>query len=216
MLLPNKPIEQVHVRRSLLPSSHEGEPARSARRRQRDFVRRMRGIAALRHAGRVVEPVFTDDLGATVPEEQESALRAVVEPAIRELADGGAAHARRTVAEIEASQQSDAEQVNALLAAVYHAHAQGRPSTDVLDEFLDTFERWLTRDGIPKVDLLFTQVELDRAPEPLGLLLLAMTRLTREHFQCRDAFVERLHRWLVGRSGRTQQDVEKILRGLQA
>jgi hypothetical protein len=215
MLFPNEPVEQVQVPRSLLPSSPEGEPARSARRRQRDFVRRMRGIAALRHAGRVVEPVFTDDRGAPVPEEQAAPLRAIVEPAVRELADGGAAHARRTLAEIEASRKSDAEQVEDLLATVYRAHAQGHPSREVLDTLLDTFERWLTRDGVRKVDRLFEQVDLDRAPEALGLLLLATTRLTRENFARREAFVERLGRWLVGRSGRSQQDVDNILRGLR-
>jgi len=150
-----------------------------------------------------------------LPEKQELALRDEVEGAIRELVDGRAAHAQRTIAELEASRKSDAEQVDDLLRVAYEAHARGVRSRAVLDALLDTFERWLTPDGVARVDLLFDHVDLDRAPESLGILLLATTRLTRAHFAHREPFVERLRKWLIGRSRRTEQDVDNMLRGLR-
>lgn len=215
MLLTNQPVVQVSVPLSLLSSPERDEPARSARRRNRDLVHRMSAIAALRHSGCAVEPIFTDDHGVPVPEERMEAPRNAVEPGIRELSQGRIAHARRTIAELTVSQKSDAEQVDALLDAVYQAHARGERSTDVLEPFLDSIEPWLTREGVARVDLLLDRLDLDRAPESLGILLLATTRLTRAHFVRRDAFVERLRRWLVGRAGRTEQDVDRMLRGLR-
>ena len=98
------------------------------------------------------------------------------------------------------------------LLALYGAHARGEPGA--IDAFLDDFERWLTPDGIAMVDALFERIDLGLAPEPIGILLLAMTRLTRTQFGQREAFAKRLGRWLLGRSGRTQQDVDSMLRGL--
>jgi hypothetical protein len=175
----------------------------------------MRAIAALRRVGCITEPSFVDDDGTKVPDERASALRAEVEPAICELATGRAAHARRTIEALDASRKSEAEQVDDYLDAIYGAHARGDRSRDVLDGLLDTLERWLTQDGIAKVDRLFDRIELDRAPESAGILLLATTRLTRAHFHRRDAFIERFQRWLVGRAGRTEEDVATILRGLR-
>jgi hypothetical protein len=163
----------------------------------------------------VVEPTFTDDQGARLPEKEELALRAEVESAIRELADGSEAHAQRTIADLEASRRSDPEQVDDLLNVTCEAHARGARSRDVLDAFLDTFERWLTPEGVARVEMLFDRVDLDRAPDSLGVLLLATTRLTRDHFARREAFVERLRRWLIGRAGRTERDVDVLLRGLR-
>lgn len=111
--------------------------------------------------------------------------------------------------------ESDAEQVDDLLKLTYEALARGVRSRDVADAFLDTFDRWLTRDGVARVDLLFDRVDLDRAPESLGILLLATTRLTREHFARREAFFQRLSGWFIGRSGRTERDVDIMLRGLR-
>lgn len=215
MLLTNEAVEQVAIPRSLLvPASGDDSP-RMERRRRRDFVRRMSAIAALRHAGCIVEPVITDDLGIAISATATSEMLAQVEPAIRELAKGRTAHARRTIEELDVSHKSDSEQVDDLLDVAYQSHARGRRSSDALDVFLDTFERWLTRDGVGKVDMLFDRLDLDRVPESLGILLLATTRLTRAHFTRRDAFLERLGRWLVGRSGRTKQHVDNMLRGLR-
>lgn len=111
--------------------------------------------------------------------------------------------------------ETDAEQVGDLLKRTYEAHEQGGGFKEVLDALLDTFDRWLNVDGIARVDLLFDRVDLDRAPESLGILLLASTRLTRAYFARREAFVQRLTSWLIGRSGRTEQDVERMLRGLR-
>ncbi len=143
-------------------------------------------------------------------------LLELLEPMVRELARGRAAHARQTIAELEASHKSDAEQVDDLLEALYLGRAKAGRSREVLEAFLDTFERWLNRDGVAKVDMLFERVVLDRAPDSLGILLLATTRLTREHFGRRDTFIERLRGWLVGRAGRTERDVDNMLRGLLA
>ena len=205
MLPANEPIRKVDVPADIL----------SAGRRDRGLVRPARKIATLRRAGVVAEPRVTDEQGAPVSGERAQALLAAVEEAVRELARGHAAHARRTLAEIEASRKSDAEQVDDLLDAVYGAHARGDRGKDVLDAFLDTFERWQNRDGVPRVDLLFERVDLDRAPDSLGVLLLATTRLTRGHFARRVAFVERLRAWLIGRAGRTERSVDAMLRGLR-
>ncbi len=105
--------------------------------------------------------------------------------------------------------------VDAVLDDVYRAHAQGQPAEDILDTFLGTLECWLTLTGIAEVNLLFDRVDLARAPGSLGLLLLATTRLTREHFARRDAFVNRLRAWLIGRDGRTERAVDDVLRGLR-
>lgn len=111
--------------------------------------------------------------------------------------------------------KSDTEQVDELLKVAYDATARGVPSRDVLDAVLDTFEDWLKPDRVARVDLLFDRVDLDRAPESLGILLLATTRLTRASFARREAFIQRLRSWFVGRSGRTEQDVDSMLRGLR-
>jgi hypothetical protein len=199
----NEQVEQVRFPRVLM------------RARRRDFVRGLCAIDALREVGCIADPSFTDDEGRPVSEEQARALREEIEPAVRELARGRAAHARRTVAEIEAGQKSDAGLISAILDALYAAHARGERSRDALGPFLDAFERWLTPDGTAKVEALFDRVELDRAPESLGILLLASTRLTRAHFARRAAFVERLRGWLVGRAGRTERSVDDMLRGLR-
>lgn len=113
------------------------------------------------------------------------------------------------------SSSSISEQVDGLLERLYAAQSRGEPSSEALDAFLDTFETWLASEGLAKVDGLFSRVDLDRAPEALGILLLATTRLTRSHFVERDAFLERLASWLVGRNGRTPEDVNKMLEGLR-
>jgi hypothetical protein len=198
MLPANEPVRKVDVPAKIL----------SAGRRDRGLVRPARGLATLRRAGVLAEPRVTDEQGAPVFVEQ--ALLETIEEAVRELAPGRAAHARRTLAEVEAARKSHAEQVDDLLEMVYQAQARGDQGRDVLDAFLDRFERWQNRDGVPKVDLLFDRVVLDRAPESLGILLLATTRLTREHFARRAAFVERLRVWLIGRAGRTEQRVDAM------
>jgi hypothetical protein len=213
MLAANESVAYVNVVAPPLRSSGRDETGRT--RQQRDYASRLRAIAALRGAGFVVEAKLIDEQGALLSEERAAALREEVEPAIRELANGRAAHARRTVAALEAARKSDAEQVDDLLHVVYQAHARGEPSGDVLDALLDTFEPWLAPDGIVRVDTLFDHLDLDRAPEAAGILLLATTRLTRAHFARREAFIARLDRWLVGRSGRTQRDVDNLLRGLR-
>jgi hypothetical protein len=205
MLPANEPVRKVDVPANIL----------SAVRRDRGLVQPARKIATLRRAGVVVEPRVTDEQGAPVSGERAQALLAVVEQAVRELARGHAAHARRTIAEIQASCKSDAEEVDDLLETVYRAHARGDRGRDVLNAFLDTFERWQNRDGVPKVDLLFERVDLHQAPDSLGVLLLATTRLTRGHFACRAGFVERLRAWLIGRAGRTERGVDALLRGLR-
>lgn len=213
-MLFDEPIRQINVPRSLVVSGPAVKAAGAARQR-REFARRIGAFAALRRAGEVIGPTFTDDEGQRLPEEEDRALRDEVEAAIRELAGGRAAHAARTIAELEASRKSDVEQVDDLLKGAYQALAQGVRSRDVLDRFLDTFERWLTRDGVARVNLLFDRVDLGRAPESLGILLLATTRLTRENFVRRKAFVQLLSSWLIGRSGRTEEDVDSMLRGLR-
>ncbi len=215
MLFDDEPVTQINIPRSLVVSSPRPQPTYASRRRDREFVGRVRAIAAMRHAGCMVEPIVTDEQGTRLPQEQELALREDVEKAVRELFSGRAAHAKRTIDGLEAANKSDVEQVDDLLKGAYQKYAQGVRSRDLLDTLLDTFERWLTVEGVARVDLLFCRVDLDRAPESLGILLLATTRLTRAHFTRRDSFFERLSRWLVGRSGRTAQDVEAMLRGLR-
>jgi len=127
-------------------------------------VRRTSAIAALRHAGCVIETIFTDDQGAPLPEKQDLALRDEVENAIRELADGRAAHARRTIAALSASRKSDAEQVEDLLKVAYEAQARGVRSRDVLETLLDTYERWLIPDGIARVDFPSAVIALSLDP----------------------------------------------------
>lgn len=215
MLFDDEPATQIKVPRSLVVSSPRPQSTYLLRRRDRELVGRVRAIAAMRRAGCIVEAIVTDEQGARLPQEQELALRDDVEKAVRELSYGRAAHARKAIEVLEASSKSDAEQVDDLLNRAYQAYAQGVRSRDLLDAFLDTFEGWLTTEGVVRVNLLFDRVDLDRAPESLGILLLATTRLTRAHFTRRDSFVERLSHWLIGRSGRTEEDVEAMLRGLR-
>ena len=215
MLFDDEPVTQVNIPRSLVVSSPRPQSTYASRRRDREFVGRVRAIAAMRHAGCMVEPIVTDEQGARLSQEQELPLRGDVEKAVRELFSGREAHAKRTIEGLEAASKSEPEQVDDLLKRAYQRYAQGMPSTDLLDAFLDTYERWLTMEGIARVNLLFDSVDLDRAPESLGILLLATTRLTRAHFARRDSFVERLSHWLIGRAGRTAQDVDAMLRGLR-
>jgi hypothetical protein len=205
MLLAEEPVRQIAIPRKLVTDGV----------RDRRLTRRLQAIATLRRAGQIVEPTFTDDQGALVTDEQAEPLRARVEPQVRELARGRAAHARQTIAVVEASRKSGPEQVDDLLDAVYRSHAQGERSKRVLDAFLDTFERWQNPAGVPRIELLFARVDLARAPEATGLLLLATTRLTRTQFVNREAFIERLRGFLVGRGGRTEQQVDGLLRGLR-
>jgi hypothetical protein len=185
-----------------------------ARRRDVRLIRSVREIAALHLAGEHVEPVFLAPGGEPVPDEEARALGAELAPAVAALSRGTGAHARALIAEIRASRKTEGEQVDDVLAAVYRGHAAGSDSEDVIDPFLDTFEGWLSPDGVAKVDLLFDRVDLDRAPASLGIVLLATTRLTRTRFAHREAFVERLRAWLVGREGRTAKQVDTMLRGL--
>jgi len=205
MLTTNETVKHIDIPRSLV----------AAGQRDRRLVLRIRAIAALRRVGWVVEPTFTDDEGVPIPEEQARALAAAVEPAVRELSRGRAAHARRTIAELESAQKSDEQQVDDLLDTVYQAQARGERSREVLDAFLDTLERWQNREGAPRIDRLFERVELERAPESLGILLLATTRLTRGHFARREAFIDRLRSFLIGRAGRSERRIDDILRGLR-
>jgi hypothetical protein len=215
MLVASDTSPRIPVPASLLREPPPGKSPPSWSRRKRDFVHRMRAIGALRRAGFAVDPRLQDDEGRDLPERDAATVSALAEDVIRELADGRSAHAKRTIANLEASRKADPEQVDELLNTVYRAHTCGERSRDVLDSFLDTFERWLTPAGIAKVDLLFDRVTLDRAPESLGILLLSTTRLTRGSFARRDAFVERYRAWLVGRSGRTSEDVDALLAGLR-
>jgi hypothetical protein len=108
-----------------------------------------------------------------------------------------------------------AQPVLDLLAALYASREHREPDADALSVFFDTFEGWLTAKGVAKVDLVFDRVDLDRVPPTLGILLLAMTRLTRDSFKRRAPFIERLRTWLIGRDGRTAQDVDNMLQGLR-
>jgi len=200
----------------MIPPTDSPYPIRfpsNANRRQ--FAARVHAASALMTVYSLVIPVFVDEHGAMLPEAVAHAQRQEIQRAIVELSQGRLHHARQTIALIEMSSQSIPEQVDTLLHTLYGAQMQGEPSADVLDGFLDTFETWLAPEGVPKVDLLFSRVDLNRAPEALGILLLATTRLTRSHFSERNAFVERLANWLVGRNGRTPEHVEKMLEGLR-
>lgn len=186
----------------------EPQPGRPARRLSRE----VRKISTLRRLGFRAEPKF--ETKAT-PEEEE-ARRAMVERAVRAFRQGHSAHARQTAAEAAASLSTDTEQVDALLASAYRWHREGKPGKEILRAFLDTFELWLTEAGKAKVDLVFDGVDLERLPPSLGLLLLASTRLTRDHFTRREAYCERLRRALIGKDGRNERQVEAMLRGLRA
>jgi hypothetical protein len=187
--------------------------ASNANRRQ--FAERARATAALMMVHSLVILVPVDEHGAPLPEAIASVQQEQINQAIAELSHGRLHHARQTIARLESSSYSISEQVDRLLDTLYAAKTQGGPSTAVLDAFLDTFETWLAPEGIAKVDELFLRVDLNRAPDALGILLLATTRLTRNHFVERDAFLERLAKWLVGRNGRTPEDVNKMLLGLR-
>lgn len=206
MLFVDEPLQPVKVPVSSLGTA----------RRRRDLVSRLSGIAALRRAGCMAEPAFVDDRGEPVPEERARVLHDEVAPAIRALAGGRAAHARRTVSELRAARLDDTGQVEELLASVYQAHQRAEPTAQTAGAFLDAFDRWLTPAGVAKVDRLFDRVDLDRVPGSVGVLLLAATRLTRAHFTRREAFLERFAAWLLGRDGRTREDVDAMLQGLRA
>lgn len=216
MLFPESPPRQIKIPASLLQQPAAEEPRLSMSRRKRDFARRMNSIVALRHGGSVVAPVFTDAHGIVILDERATAaLLSETESAVRELARGRTAHVRQTVVKLEASRKSDAQQVEDLLAELYANHGHERRGANAMDDFLDTFEGWLNRGGVARVDMLFDRIDLDRAPPPLSILLLAMTRLTRACFTRRDPFLARLSGWLIGRDGRTAQDVDNMLRGLR-
>ena len=217
MLFPDDPPRQIKIPASLLlqPTAEESRLSRS--RRKRDLARCMSGIVALRHGGCIVAPVFTDARGIVIQDESATrALRSEATSAVRELAGGRAAHARKTVAALlDASKKSDADRVFDLLEALYTSRGHRTSDTEALSVFFDTFEGWLTAKGVAKVDLVFDTVDLDRVPPTLGILLLAMTRLARDSFERRAPFIERLRTWLIGRDGRTARDVDDMLRGLQ-
>lgn len=94
---------------------------------------------------------------------------------------------------------------------------EGRKSWDrtALDKFADDFGSWLTPGRIPLVDMLFDGVDLDYGHEAIGILMLAMTRLTAEHFSRREAFIKRFTTWLTGRGGRSDRDVARLFEGLK-
>jgi hypothetical protein len=202
MLLADKPFQLVKI-----PSN----PSRRA------LVSLTRGAAALRDAGFPVElvigPIVVDDKD---PPAWAVALRKQCEDAIHEFRRRRRKeHARRTLEALSTPGKTDEEEIDTLLESVYRAHEAGEPSEDLLDTFLDTFESFLTPQGVEKADLVFDRVELDRAPDATGILLLATTRLTRAHFKRREPFLARLERWFTGRDGRRPEDVERMLRGLR-
>src|SRR6185312_9742558 len=103
MLFPTQQaVRQVDVPAALV----------SQRRRSRRFVYCVRRIATLRQTGIVAAPRVTDERGAPVSSESEKALVAQIEEAVSELWRGRAAHAQRTLTEIQASGKSDVEQVD--------------------------------------------------------------------------------------------------------
>lgn len=182
---------------------------------RRQFAGLVRGAAALMAVNSLVIAVPVDEYGKPLPEPIASVQNVQIQEAIAELSQGRLQHARRTIALLKSSSESISEQVDGLLSALYAAQTRGELSTVALDAFLDTFETWLNPVGVGKVDLLFLRVDLNRAPESLGILLLASTRLTRSHFLERNAFIERLAKWLVGRNARTPEHVNKMLEGLR-
>ncbi len=183
---------------------------------RRQFVERAGATAALMTVHSLVIPLPVDEHGAPLSGAAADAQQAEIQHAITELAPGRRAHARQTIARLVASSQSDSEHVEQVLEALYAAHSRGESSTETMDGFLDTFETWLNPRGITKVDQVFSAFDLNRAPEALGIVLLATTRLTKTHFKQRDGFLERLTKWLVGRDGRTPEQVAKMLEGLRA
>ncbi len=103
--------------------------------------------------------------------------------------------------------------VAALLEDAYASRAAGNQNADTNDRFLDVFTTWLTPDKVELVDMVFDQIDLDRVPESLGLLLLTVTRLTREHFARRDHFIKRVETMLRN-NGRNERQVDSVMRGL--
>jgi len=183
---------------------------------RRQFAGRARAVAALMVVNALVIPIPVDERGAPLPDVLAIPMQKQIQEAAVELARGPRLHARKTIEELESSIPTMSEHVDKLLETLYAAHARAEPSAETLDPFLDTFETWLIPSGVAKVDMLFSRVDLDRVPQSLGVLLLATTRLTRNHFAVREAFCERLAKWLVGRDGRTAEQVEKMLEGLRA
>ncbi len=200
MLLPIEPARQIWF------PVDAPRPARSTH---------IREAAALRQVGCRVEFTFVDASGAPISEKSASRHRNEIEPLIREFSRGRKNHAQHTIAKLKAAQQTPSEQVETLLQSVYRAHGKGEHSKAVLGLFFDTVQTWLKLEGIAKMERLFEQIDLDRVPESLGIVLLATTRLTAEHFQQREAFFTRLTAWFCGRGGRTSNDVDVMLRGLR-
>lgn len=186
--------------------------SRARRRRARD----LRGVAALRALGVQVAPEVVDAAGAPVTDAQASAVVAEVEADLRALSSGPAAHAQETVSSVAAEARRDDDEVSRTLDEVYRRHDDGRPAEEVLRAFHERVKPWLSSLGVRRVDHLFDVIDLARAPESLGVLLLAITRLTRQHFARRNDFVVRFASFLTGRGGRTAAQVEAVLRGLRA
>ncbi len=134
---------------------------------------------------------------------------------MRALREGVSRHARATIEQARQEAERDAQEASRLLDEAYRSHERGAEDEDVLEAFLDGLESWLTPRGARRVDVVFDRIELDRAPESLGLLLLATTRRTRHHFSHRAPFIERLAVFLIGRAGRTLTQVEAMLQGLR-
>lgn len=154
--------------------------------------------------------------GPPVSTLEDDRAAAEIEAGAQQLAVGAITHARLTVQRAIEEARDDAAAVDRLLNVVYRLHADGRTADDVLDSFHDAVAPWLSPAGVRRVDLLFDSVDVARAPEALGVLLLTITRLTRHHFPRRDGFLERFAASLTGRGNRTAAQVEALLRGLRA
>lgn len=212
MRLPQD-VQSVRIPRNTLPRS---SGARGSSRARRDLSRHLRSIVALRALGVQAVPEIVDASGATVADAQLLADLAEVEAALHALSSGPAAHARQTLDHVAAESRGDDDEVSRALDEAYRGHADGHAAEEVLDAFLDHVQPWLTPRGVPRIDRLFETLDLARAPESLGVLLLAITRLTRQHFSRRGDFVDRFAAFLMGRGGRTAAQVEAMLRGLRA
>lgn len=214
MMLPQD-VQNVRVRvpRAALPRSSD---AHGFSRERRDLTRHLRSIVALRALGVQAVPEIVDASGAPIADAQSPADIADVEASLRALAAGPSAHARQTIDRVAAESRGDDDEVSRALDEVYRGHVDGRAAEEVLDAFLDHVHPWLTPRGVPRIDRLFETLDLARAPESLGVLLLAITRLTRQHFSRRGDFVDRFAAFLTGRGGRSAAQVEAVLRGLRA
>jgi len=109
-----------------------------------------------------------------------------------------------------------AQRASKLLARVSDRWKRSQNTQAVLGEWLDWLRVLLLCGDAQTIDALFNKfTDADALPRAGATLLLSLTRESREAFDSRAAFIERVGGWMRDRDDRTDPQVERMLKAVR-